>query len=125
MSPATANWPSPRGPLQSRNFRLQVACNVISVTGSAVSFVAIPFAVLKIGGSASDVGYVASAKLVPLIAFLLLGGVLADRLPRHKVMAAANVLQALAQGASAILVIAGYARVWELAALAAAGGAGV
>ena len=38
-----------RGPLGSRNFRLLVACNIISVAGSAVSFVAIPFAVLRIG----------------------------------------------------------------------------
>src|SRR6202050_3543019 len=125
MSPAATNQPSHRGPVRSRNFRLLVAGNVISVTGSAVSLVAIPFAVLRIGGSASDVGYVATAKVVPLIAFLLLGGVLADRLPRHKVMAAGHVLQALAQGASAILVIAGHARGWELAALAAAGGVGV
>jgi MFS family permease len=125
MSPATTNGPSPRGPLQSRNFRLLVACNVISVAGAAVSFVALPFAVLKIGGSASDVGYVATAKLVPLIVFLLLGGVVADRLPRHKVMAAANVLQALAQGTSAILVLTGQARVWQLVILAAAGGVGL
>src|ERR1700685_4461773 len=117
MSPAATNQPSHRGPLQSRNFRLLVACNVISVTGSAVSFVAIPFAVLRIGGSASDVGYVASAKLVPLIAFLLLGGVVADRLPRHTVMAAANVLQALAQGASAILGSARHARASGLGGL--------
>jgi MFS family permease len=125
MPQSTTNWPSLRGPLQSRNFRLLVACNVISVAGSAVSFVAIPFAVLKIGGSASDVGYVATAKLVPLIAFLLLGGVAADRLPRHKVMAAANALQALAQGASAILVLTGHARIWQLVVLAVAGGVGV
>jgi MFS family permease len=124
MSPAATNQPFPRGPLRSRNFRLLVACNVISVTGSAVSFVAIPFAVLGIGGSASDVGYVATAKLVPLIAFLLLGGVVADRLPRHKVMAAANVLQALTQGASAILILTGHARVWQLVVLAMAGGVG-
>jgi hypothetical protein len=39
----------PRGPLQSRNFRLLMTSNVVSLTGSAVSFVAIPFAVLKIG----------------------------------------------------------------------------
>jgi MFS family permease len=71
------------------------------------------------------VGYVASAKLVPLIAFLLLGGVVADRLPRHEVMAAANVLQALAQGASATLILTGHARIWELVVLAAAGGVGV
>jgi len=51
----------PRGALQSRNFRLLVACDVISGTGNAVAIVAIPFAVLAIGGSASDVGYVATA----------------------------------------------------------------
>ncbi len=124
MPPSTTSWPSLREPLSGRNFRLLAACNVISVTGSAVSFVAIPFAVLKIGGSASDVGYVATAKLLPLIAFLLLGGVVADRLPRHKVMAAANVLQALAQGASAMLVLTGHARIWPLVVLAAAGGVG-
>jgi MFS family permease len=114
-----------RGPLRSRNFRLLVACNVISVAGSAVSFVAIPFAVLRIGGTASDIGYVATAQLVPIVVFLLLGGVIADRLPRHRVIAAANVVQAFAQGTSAALVLTGHARVWQLAALAAAGGAGI
>jgi MFS family permease len=113
-----------RGPLRSSNFRLLVTCNVISVAGSAVSFVAIPFAVLRIGGSAGDVGYVATARLVPTIGFLLLGGVAADWLPRHQVMVAANALQALAQGASAALVLTGHVRVWQLAVLAAAGGIG-
>jgi MFS family permease len=114
----------PRGPFRSRNFRLLVTSNVASTVGTAVSFVALPFAVLRIGGSASDVGYVVTAELVPLIAFLLLGGVIADRLPRHQVIVAANALQALAQGASAALVLTGDARVWQLAVLAAAGGVG-
>ena len=112
------------GPLRSRNFRLLAACNVISVAGSQVSAVAIPFAVLRSGGSASDVGYVATAELIPLIACLLLGGVIADRLPRHHVIVAAEALQALAQAVAAALVLSGYARVWQLAVLAATGGAG-
>ncbi len=115
---------TPREPLRSRNFRLLLACNVISSTGSAVAAVATPFAVLAIGGSASDVGYVAAAYLVPVIAFLLLGGVVADRLPRHEVMVAANALQAAAQAGSAVLLLTGDARVWELAVLAAARGVG-
>jgi hypothetical protein len=40
------------GPLGSRNFRLLLVSNVISVTGSSVAIVAIPFAVLAVGGSA-------------------------------------------------------------------------
>jgi hypothetical protein len=113
-----------KGVLRSSNFRLLVTSNFISLAGSAVSFVAVPFAVLRIGGSASDLGYVATAGLIPLIAFLLLGGVVADRLPRHQVMFAANMLQALAQGACAALIFTGHARVWQLAVLAAAGGIG-
>ncbi|HEY1641795.1 MAG TPA: MFS transporter [Streptosporangiaceae bacterium] len=115
--------PQLSGPLASRNFRLLAGCNVISRTGSAIAFVAIPFAVLRAGGSAADIGYVATAELLPLTAVLLLGGVAADRLPRHQVMAAANALQALAQGTAAILLLTGQARVWELGVLAAAGGA--
>jgi predicted MFS family arabinose efflux permease len=114
----------PGGPLRSRNFRLLAACNIISVAGSQVSSVALPFAVLRSGGSASDVGYVATAELIPLVGCLLLGGVIADRLPRHHVMVAAEALQALTQGISAALVLTGQARVWQLAVLAAAGGAG-
>lgn len=107
---------------RDRNFLLLVACNVISVTGSGFSNVAIPFAVLGIGGSASDVGYVGTAAFVPLIACLLLGGVAGDRMPRHRVIAAANAVQTLVQGTAAALLLTGDARVWQLVALAALGG---
>lgn len=110
------------GPLRSRNFRLLLTCDVISVAGSAVAFVSLPFAVLRIGGSPSDVGYVATAQLIPVIAFLLLGGVVADRLPRQRVIVATNAAQALAQGGSATLILVGQAKVWQLAVLASVGG---
>ncbi|HTT52903.1 MAG TPA: MFS transporter [Streptosporangiaceae bacterium] len=98
-----------RGALASRNLRLLLATDVVSTFGTAVALVAIPFAVLSVGGSAADVGYVTAAGLLPVIVFLLLGGVIADRLPRQRVMAVANVLQALAQAGSAALVLAGQA----------------
>jgi MFS family permease len=107
------------GPLGSRNFRLLVACDVTSTTGSAMAYVAVPFAVLRSGGSASDVGFVAAAVLVPAIIFVLFGGVLADRLPRQRVMFAANVAQALTQATFAVLVLSGRARLWEMVVLMA------
>ena len=115
----------PGGALRSRNFRLLVGCDVISGTGNAVAFVAIPFAVLAIGGSVSDVGYVATASLIPMIVFMLLGGVAGDRYPRHTVIVAANSVQSLAQGAAAALVFAHTAHVWELLVLAAVRGTGL
>ena len=93
--------------------------------GTAVALVAVPFAVLSIGGSAADVGYVTASGMLPVIVFLLLGGVIADRLPRQQVVAGANVLQALAQAGSAALVLSGRAEVWELMALAAVRGIGL
>jgi MFS family permease len=100
------------------------ACSVISVGGSQIATVAMPFAVLRSGGSASDVGYVAAAELIAMIGTLLLGGTIADRAPRHHVMMAAEALQAVAQGIAAVLLLTGQAHVWQLAAVAAAGGAG-
>lgn len=111
-----------RGPLGHRNFRLLIACDVTSMVGTAIAGVAVPFAVLRSGGSASDVGYVAAAGLVPTVAFLLFGGVLADRMPRQRVMVAANVVQGLAQVSFALLVLTGNALVWEMMALTAARG---
>jgi predicted MFS family arabinose efflux permease len=114
-----------RNPLSSRNFRLLASSNTLSVAGSSFAAIAVPFAVLGGGGSAQDVGLVAMARLLPVITFLLVGGVLADRFPRRRVLVAANAVQALAQGAGAALVLTGTARVWHLAALAAVGGLGV
>jgi hypothetical protein len=61
------------------------ACNVISLTGSALSLVALPFAVLAAGGSAADLGYVAAAQLIPLSVVLF---ALAAPLPLGVVLAA-------------------------------------
>jgi MFS family permease len=114
-----------RGPLRSRNFQLLLGCDVISMAGTSIAVVATPFAVLSIGGSGSDVGYVATAGVLPLVVFLLAGGVVADRLPRHQVMVAADVLQGVAQAVTAILVLTGNARVWELLVLSAVRGTGL
>lgn len=111
--------------MRSRNFRLLLACDVTNGIGSAVATVAIPFAVLAIGGTAADVGWVATAALVPMIAFLLLGGVAGDRFARHKVMMAANATQGAAQAVAAILMLTGTARIWELLVLAAVRGMGL
>ncbi len=59
--------------------------------------VALAFAVLDLTGSATDLGIVLAAKTVPLVAFLLVGGVFADRLPRRLVMLVADVVRFGAQ----------------------------
>jgi MFS family permease len=79
--------------------------------------------VLELTGSASDLGIVLAARTVPLVVFLLAGGVWADRLPRRALMVATDVVRLAAHGLMAALLIAGGAEVWTLATLAGIAGA--
>jgi predicted MFS family arabinose efflux permease len=116
--------PETLGVLRLRNFRLVLLGKAVSVLGDRMVAVALAFAVLEVGGSASSVGLVLAAATVPLVASVLVGGVVADRLSRRTVMVAADILRVVTQGAMAALLIAGVAEVWMLAALAALTGVG-
>jgi MFS family permease len=109
-------------PLAQREFRLMFLGRVSSFAGSTFAFVALPFAVLELTGSATDVGLVVACRSLPQVLFLLVGGIWADRLPRHAVMVGSNLVSGLAQGLSAALLLTGTAEVWHLAALQALGG---
>jgi len=84
--------------------------------------VALAFAVLDLTGSASDLGLVLAANEIPLILFLLVGGVIADRLPRHLVLVASNAVAGACQGLVAVLLFTGNATVWTLVAIEAVQG---
>ncbi|MFB7630876.1 MFS transporter [Streptomyces sp. NPDC056149] len=117
MAAARPSW-------AGRNFVLLSAATVIAGLGNSGAMIATSFAVLDAGGSAADVGLVAAARTVPLILFLLIGGAVADRLPRHHVMVAANCVNFVSQGAFALVILSGTARLWEMVLLAALGGTG-
>jgi predicted MFS family arabinose efflux permease len=109
-------------PLREREFRLLFLGRTISFAGSAMAPVALAFAVLELTGSKTDLGLVLAARSVPQIVFLLVGGVWADRLSRHRVMVASNVLSGAAQAAVAVLLLTGRAEIWHLAGFAAVNG---
>ena len=67
--------------------------------------VALAFAVLDASGSATDLGVVLAARMVPLLAFLLVGGAVADRFSRRMVLIVSNLGSALTQGAVAVLLL--------------------
>jgi MFS family permease len=112
------------GVLRERRFRLFFAGQTVSVLGDGMVGVALAFAVLGLTGSAADLGVVLAARAIPLVAFLLIGGVVADRLSRRTVMLVADVARCVSQGAIAVLLIAGHAEIWSLAALSAVSGMG-
>jgi MFS family permease len=112
------------GPLREREFRLLFAGRTISMAGSAMAPVALAFAVLNtLHGSATDIGIVLAARQIAVILLLLFGGVLADRLPRHRVMVVSNLASGWSQAVTAALLLTGHAHLWHLAVLAALNGA--
>ncbi|QWF79518.1 hypothetical protein HUW46_02926 [Amycolatopsis sp. CA-230715] len=84
--------------------------------------VALAFAVLDSSGP-GDLGLVLAARMVPLLAFLLLGGATADRFSRRTVLAAANLGSGLAQAGVAALVLTGRYSTVAVAVLELFGGA--
>jgi MFS family permease len=111
------------GPLQERQFRLFFFGQSTSLLGDGMVGVALAFAVLDLTGSVSDLGFVLAARSVPMVAFLLIGGVFADRLSRRRVMIGADVTRLASQGLIAVLLLTGTAQLWHLIVLVAVSGA--
>jgi MFS family permease len=110
------------GPLAHRRFRALLAGRAISMLGTAIAPVAIAFAVLDLTGSAAALGLVLAARSIPEVVFLLVGGVIADRFDRARVLVMANVVAGGAQAAAATLLLTGTASVPALAILEAVNG---
>nr|WP_202238288.1 MFS transporter [Streptomyces sp. SN-593] len=107
-----------------RDFRLLTGASLIASLGNAGATIAAAYAVIDQGGSATDVGLVVAARTLALVLFLLIGGAVADRLPRQRVMVGANLLNATSQAAFAVLVLTASPALWTMALLAAVGGTG-
>jgi MFS family permease len=112
------------GVLAERNFRRFYVGYTASLLGTAMSAVAVAFGVLESGGTATDLGIVFAANIVPMIAFLLGGGVIADRLGRRPVMLTADVARCAAQGMLAIALFTGRPQLWLFVAAALVVGTG-
>jgi MFS family permease len=94
------------GALAERDFRLLFTATTITTIGDRLAVIALAFAVLDLGG-ATDLGIVLAARQGMTALVFLLGGVVADRLPRNLVLVGASLVQGAAQAATAALVLAG------------------
>src|SRR3954463_12911590 len=108
-----------------RNFKLLFAGRAISYVGTYLAPIAVAFAVLDLGGSATAVGLTFAAWTIAQVATLAFGGVIGDRFPRRVVMISSDVASTAVRTAMGVLLVSGHAQVWELIALQACGGAAV
>jgi MFS family permease len=118
--PGPGRYAVPREP----GFRRFLAGYASSLLGTSMASVAVTFAVLADGGTASSLGYVFAAGIVPQVMLMLAGGVLADRFGRRRVMLSADAARCGAQALLATAVFAGRPHIWVFAVFAAVRGAG-
>jgi MFS family permease len=111
------------GPLNGRNFRLLFAARSISYFGTYLAPIAVAFAVLDLTGSASDTGIAFACWTLAQVATLMVGGVVADRLPRRLVMVSSDAANFCVRAGMGALLLSGHARIWEIFVLQAIGGA--
>jgi DHA3 family tetracycline resistance protein-like MFS transporter len=101
-------------PLRHRDFRLLWSGQTLTLLGSFVSQVAYPFQILQLGGSAIELGALASVYTLSNLVFLLLGGAIADRMPRRTLIIITELASGLIAGAVSLLGFAGALEIWQL-----------
>src|SRR5215472_12184686 len=113
--------PPPRATsaLRHRDFALLWAGQTVSLAGNGVFTVALPLEVLRLTGSSLELALIISARTLPAVLLLLVGGTLVDRMSRRLVMLVSDSVCAACVGAVALLIAVGKAGLWELAALSA------
>ena len=113
------SWQGSLSPLREHNFRWYFWSRLVNTLGNMMAGVALAFAVLEITDSATALGQVLAARTVPMVLFLLWGGVIADRFPRVAIIQVSNVVSGVTQAAIALLVITGAAELPTVIALSA------
>jgi MFS family permease len=99
-----------------------LAGSAISLTGTRVSMIAIPWLVLTTTGSATQTGLVAFAEMAPLVALKAGAGPLVDRVGARRIAITCDVLSVLAVGLVPVLHVAGVLSFPALLALVAVAG---
>lgn len=103
--------------LQSRSFALLWVGQTISTIGDGAYITALAWQILIMTGSASAMGIVLVATNIPTLLLTLIGGVAADRLPRHLVLLAADAGRAGAVLLIATLGVLHLLQLWHLVLL--------
>lgn len=105
------------GPLARRPFRLLLTGITAQALGASITPVALAFAVLGLGGSATQLGLVVAAFAAAEVVTLLFGGVLGDRVRRQVMMQGASGATAITQLTLGVLLLGGWATIWLVGAV--------
>src|SRR5262245_15675628 len=91
-------------PFRNRDYRFLFAAQFVSIIGTMVTYVALPYQMYRLTGSSFSVGLLGLVELVPLLATAFIGGVMADAVDRRRIAIVTDV--ALAAGSATLAIIA-------------------
>jgi len=111
-------------PLKLRDFSLLWAGMTVSMLGDGIYFVAIAWQVLRLSNAPTALSAVGVAWTIPQVVFLLIGGVVSDRLDRRTILLASDIVRGVAIGALGLLSVSGNIELWQIVVLVAVYGAG-
>ena len=111
-------------PLAHRDFAFLAAGSTISLLGDGFFYVALAWQVYEISNVPTALSVVGVAWTLPMVIFLLLGGVLSDRYDRRRLMVVADLIRAAAIGGIGVLSMLGVIELWHVMALIAFAGLG-
>src|SRR5690348_17089938 len=115
MSPAPSMFRS----LKVRNYRLYATGQVVSLTGSWLQTTAQSWLVLELShGSGVALGIVMALTFLPILFFGLIGGVIADRADKRRLLIATQSILAALALAQGVLTVTGVVQLWHVYLLA-------
>ncbi len=113
-----APTPPPETPLfRNRDFSLLWSGQAVSSLGTQMSVVAYPLLILAATGSAAKAGLVSGATLIGTLVMLLPAGVVADRVPRRRILLTTSAVEAVAVATVAITIFSGHVILPQLIAV--------
>ncbi|HEX2241235.1 MAG TPA: MFS transporter [Actinomycetota bacterium] len=111
-------------PLRIRDFRLLWTGLTVSLIGDGLYVVALAWQAYELSNVPTAFSLVSVAWSLPMVAFLLVGGVISDRVERRRVLIASDIIRGVAIAGMGLLALAGVLQLWHLIVLAAFYGIG-
>ena len=104
--------------LANPNYRLYFFGQIVSQTGGWLQRIAQSWLVLDLTGSPAALGVLTVAQFLPIMVLSLFAGVVADRLPKRRLLYAIGIISSLQSVAMAVLVLSGRVELWQVYVLA-------
>src|SRR5919109_3552729 len=108
----TGRLPTTLRALKHRNFQLFFSGQMISLIGTWMQNVAQSWLVYRLTGSSLLLGAVSFSNQIPVFLMAPLGGIVADRYDRHRVVIATQTASMLLAFALAGLTLSGVVQIW-------------